>query len=96
LFIYRNELNNLAESYIEEQKKYINYYKVKKTYGKSRENEFVEFSNKKGNELSKMDKLDMAVLSNNINVLTEQILGITDGISIKDDLFVSLPKHQIN
>jgi hypothetical protein len=87
---FRNDLNILAETYIEEQKKYINYYKIKKTYGKNKEMEFFELSNKKGNELFKMDKMDLALLSNNINELSEKILSITDNITVKNSLCLDL------
>ena len=48
-----NEVNRLSENFIEEQKKYINYFKVKKQFGKTKESEFLEMLNKKGNDIRK-------------------------------------------
>merc|ERR1712004_239150 len=63
LFSRLNELNKNSEKFAEEQKKYIDYYKLKKTLGKNKENEFNELLSKKGSELSKMEKIDISIIS---------------------------------
>ena len=65
-------MNKKSDNFIEEQKKYINYYKTKKSYGK-KEAEFQEYVNKKGNELSKIDKIDISLLTNEISELTGRL-----------------------
>jgi hypothetical protein len=82
-------LNKISDTFIEEQKKYMNYYKVKKSYGK-KEQEFNEFVNKKGGELNKIDKIDISVLSHNISELVEQIKSVTDGINVKNSLSLNI------
>jgi hypothetical protein len=84
MLFFSNVLNKTSEKLIEEQKKYINYYKVKKSYGKTKESEFLELLNKKGNDLAKLDKIDISVHSKNIQNLNEQIKTLTDQINIKN------------
>ena len=45
---------------------------MKKTYGKTKEREFLEQLSKKGNELSKMDKIDISLTTKNIQNTNEQ------------------------
>ena len=71
-----SELNKNCEKFIDEQKNYINYYKMKKTYGKAKEREFLEQLTKKGNELSKMDKIDISLTTKNIQNMNEQIKNL--------------------
>ena len=82
-------MNKKSDSFIDEQKKYINYYKIKKSYGK-KEAEFQEYVNKKGSELSKIDKIDVSLLTNEISELTNQIRSITDGINVKNSLSLNI------
>jgi hypothetical protein len=85
-----NELNKLSGNFIEEQKKYINYYKVKKQYGKTKESEFFELLNKKGNELASLDKLDISICSKNILSMNERLKTITDRINIKNSFAINI------
>jgi hypothetical protein len=90
LFIRMNELNKLSQKFIQEQKKYINYYKIKKQYGKTKESEFFELLNKKGNELANLDKLDMPIYSKNILNMNERIKTITDKMNVKNSFSVNI------
>lgn len=90
LFVRINELNKLSEKFIQEQKKYINYYKIKKQYGKTKESEFFELLNKKGNELASLDKLDMPIYSKNIVNMNERIKTITDKFNVKNSFSVNV------
>lgn len=90
LFIRMNELNKLSEKFIGEQKKYVNYFRVKKQYGKTKESEFNELLNKKGNELASLDKLDMPIYSKNIFNMTERIKTITDKMNLKNSFRVNI------
>jgi hypothetical protein len=90
LLIRVNELNKLSEKFIQEQKKYINYYKIKKQYGKTKESEFFELLNKKGNELANLDKLDMPIYSKNILNMNERIKTITDKMNVKNSFSVNI------
>ena len=85
-----NELNKLSEKFISEQKKYINYFRIKKQYGKTKESEFLELLNKKGNELASLDKLDMPIYSKNIFNMTERIKTITDKMNLKNSFSVNI------
>lgn len=49
---------------------------MKKTYGKTKEREFLEQLSKKGNELSKMDKIDISLTTKNIQNTNEQIKNL--------------------
>ena len=82
-------MNKISDTFIEEQKKYVNYYKTKKSYGK-KEQEFYEFVNKKGSELSKIEKIDISILSHNISELVEQIKSVTEGINVKNSLSLNI------
>jgi len=90
LFVRINELNKMSEKFIQEQKKYINYYKIKKQYGKTKESEFFELLNKKGNELANLDKLDMPIYSKNILNMNERIKTITDKMNVKNSFSVNI------
>jgi hypothetical protein len=90
LYMKVNELNKTCDKYIEEQKKYINYYKVKKTFGKTKESEFLEQLSKKGNELAKLEKIDISILSKNIHNLNEKIKTVTEGINVKNTFQLDL------
>jgi hypothetical protein len=85
-----NEINKFSEKFIEEQKKYINYYKIKKQYGKTKESEFLELLNKKGNELANLDKIDLSILSKNIMNMNERMKSVSDHILIKNSLCLDL------
>ena len=89
-FFFRNELNKNSEKFIDEQKKYIDYFKLKKTYGKNKENEFKELLHKKGNDLSKLEKIDISVISKNISSLSEQINTLLDQSNIKNTFFTKV------
>jgi hypothetical protein len=85
------DLNKLSEKlFIREQKKYINYYKIKKQYGKNKESEFFELLNKKGNEFANLDKLDMPIYSKNILNMNERIKTITDKMNVKNSFSVNI------
>lgn len=71
--VYSTELNKNCEKFIEEQKMYINFYKMKKNYGKAKDIEFIQQMSKKGNELSKMDKIDINITTKNIKNMQQQI-----------------------
>jgi hypothetical protein len=79
-----NEINKISEKFIDEQKKYINYYKVKRQFGKTKESEFLELLNKKGNELANLDKIDLSILSKNIINMNERVKAVSDNITIKN------------
>ncbi len=79
-----NEINKSSEKFIEEQKKYINYYKVKRQFGKTKESEFLELLNKKGNELANLDKIDMSILSKNIMNMNERVKSVSDHMTVKN------------
>lgn len=79
-----NEVNKMSEKFIDEQKKYINYYKIKKQFGKTKESEFLELLNKKGNELANLDKIDMSIYSKNIMSMNERVKTAIDKINIKN------------
>jgi hypothetical protein len=79
-----NEINKFSEKFIDEQKKYINYYRVKRQFGGTKESEFFELLNKKGNELANLDKIDLSILSKNIMNMNERIKTVSDHINIKN------------
>ena len=72
---------------MEEQKKYVEYYKLKKSFGKNKETEFKYALNKKGNELNKMEKIDISLISKNISNLSEQITTLLNQSNIKNTFF---------
>lgn len=83
-------MNKNCEKFIEEQKKYITYYKVKKTYGKKREREFLELLSKKGNELASLNKLQISIDSKNILNMNQQIKAMMDQNEINNYLNLKL------
>jgi len=84
LSIRINELNKTSEGLIDEQKKYINYYKIKRQFGKTKESEFLELLNKKGSELANLEKIDMSIMSKNILDMNERVKSVIDHINIKN------------
>ena len=62
-------------------------YKLKKTFGKNKENEFNELLSKKGSELSKMEKIDISIISKNLSGLSEQINTLLDQSNMKNAFF---------
>lgn len=82
--MYSNDLNKQSELFIDEQRKFINYYKIKKTYGKGKEQEFVELLNKKGSDLFKLDRVDISLMTNSLNNMRQQIKTIIDRTNVKD------------
>ena len=84
LTIRINEINKKTETFIEEQKKYINYYKVKRQFGKTKESEFLELQNKKGSELANLEKIDMSIISKNILNMNERVKSVIDHMNIKN------------
>ncbi len=87
---FRNELNKNSEKFLEEQKKYVEYFKLKKSFGKNKENEFKDALNKKGNELSKMEKIDISLISKNISNLSEQITTLLNQSNMKNTFFTNV------
>ena len=84
LSIRINEINKKSETFIEEQKKYTNYYKVKRQFGKTKESEFLELQNKKGSELANLEKIDMSIISKNILNMNERVKSVIDHMTIKN------------
>jgi hypothetical protein len=84
LLIRINEINKKSENFIDEQKKYINYYKVKRQFGKTKESEFLELLNKKGSELANLDKIDVSIMSKNILNMNERIKTVIDHMTVKN------------
>lgn len=80
-------MNIHSEKFAEEQKKYIEYFKLKKASGKNKESEFNEFLSKKGNELSKLEKIDISILSKNLSTISDQINSLLDQSNIKNAFF---------
>ncbi len=78
------EVNRLSEAFIEEQKKYINYFKVKRQFGKTKESEFLEMLNKKGSELANLDKFDITIAAKNINNIKDRIKASIDQINLRN------------
>jgi hypothetical protein len=64
-----NELNKNCEKFIEEQKKYINYYRNKKYLNLGRKKEGI----KKGGGDEKLDLMEIGIQSNNIKSMNEKI-----------------------
>lgn len=79
-----NEINKKSENFIDEQKKYINYYKVKRQFGKTKESEFLELLNKKGSELANLDKIDVSIMSKNILNMNERVKSVIDHVNVKN------------
>lgn len=75
---------------MDEQKKYVEYYKLKKSFGKNKETEFKDALNKKGNELSKMEKIDISLISKNISNLSDQITTLLSQSNIKNNFFTKV------
>lgn len=90
LYMRINTLNKMCDKLIDEQKKYINYYKIKKQFGKTKESEFLEMLNKKGNELANLDKIDLSILSKNISNMNERIKSMTDRVNIKNSIGIEM------
>lgn len=63
----------MTEKFIEEQQKFYNFYNIKKNYEKKSQEEFLDLLTKKGNELFKLDMLDISLISKNIESLSEQL-----------------------
>jgi hypothetical protein len=84
LLIRINDVNKKSESFIEEQKKYINYYKIKRQFGKTKENEFLELLNKKGSELATLDKIDVSIISKNLLNMNERVKTMIDHMNVKN------------
>lgn len=80
-------MNKNSEKFVEEQKKYIEYYKLKKTFGKNKENEFNDLLSKKGSELSKMEKIDISIITKNLSSLSDQINTLLDQSNMKNAIF---------
>jgi hypothetical protein len=85
-----NEVNRLSENFIEEQKKYINYFKVKRQFGKTKESEFLEMLNKKGNELANLDKIDISLLAKNIITMNSRVKACIDQINLRNSFSVEI------
>ena len=64
-----NELNKNCEKFIDEQRKYINYYRNKKYLNLVRKKEGI----KKGGGDEKLDLMEIGIQSNNIKSLNEKI-----------------------
>ena len=84
LLIRINDVNKKSESFIEEQKKYINYYKIKRQFGKTKESEFLELLNKKGSELANLDKIDVSIISKNLLNMNERVKTMIDHMNVKN------------
>ena len=80
-------MNKNSEKFSDEQKKYIEYFKLKKSFGKNKENEFKDALNKKGSELNKMEKIDISLISKNISNLSEQITTLLNQSNIKNTFY---------
>lgn len=91
-----NELSKTTEKLIEEQQKYIGYYKTRKAanFGKNNEAEFIEYLNKRGNDLAKMDKIDISILSKNILNLNERIKSVTENLNVKNAFNLEIENKQ--
>lgn len=66
-------MNKNCERFIEEQKKFLNYFKNKKPTLKTKEKEYSDQSTKKTGEFSKMD---ISIASKNILEMNEQIKNL--------------------
>jgi hypothetical protein len=66
----------MSEKFIGEQQKFINFYNVKKTYEKKSQDEFIELLTKKGNELSKLEMMDISLTAKNIENLSQQLKAL--------------------
>ena len=55
--------------------------------GKNKETEFNDLLCKKGSELSKMEKIDISIISKNLNNLSEQITTLLDQSNMKNAFF---------
>jgi hypothetical protein len=64
-----NELNKNCEKFIDEQRKYINYYRNKKNLNLVRKKEGI----KKGGGDEKLDLMEIGIQSNNIKSMNEKI-----------------------
>lgn len=80
-------MNINSEKFAEEQRKYLEYFKLKKASGKSKESEFNEFLSKKGNELSKLEKIDISILSKNLSTISDQINSLLNQSYAKNAFF---------
>lgn len=75
ILIIRNEMNKITEKFIEEQKKFINYYKHKKIIKKE---EFEVINKKKESNLTNFDKLEISILVKNLKNLSDHLKTINN------------------
>jgi hypothetical protein len=68
-------MNKISEKFIEEQKKFINYFKNKKIIKKE---ELEILNKKKESSLSNFDKLEISILVKNLKNLTDHLKTITN------------------
>ena len=64
-------MNKITDKFIEEQKKFINYYKHKKVIKKKEEFEII--NKKKDSNLSNFDKMEISILVKNLKNLTDHL-----------------------
>jgi hypothetical protein len=68
-------MNKISEKFIEEQKKFINYFKNKKIIKKE---ELEILNKKKESSSSNFDKLEISILVKNLKNLTDHLKTITN------------------
>jgi hypothetical protein len=83
----RNNINSLCEKLIEEQGKYINYYKVKKSFGTEKQKDFEEMVLKKIGDFNSFEKMDFGLT---VHKLNEEIKGLRS--KLDEDLILNKDK----
>lgn len=76
-------MNKISEKFIEEQKKFINYFKNKKIIKKE---EFEILNKKKESSISNFDKLEISILVKNLKNLTDHLKTITNSSLINNSV----------
>ena len=77
-FIIRRNINNYCDRLIDEQEKYINYYKVKKTYGGDKNKDFDEITMKKVGDFHNFDKMYLGLYIQNLKTELSSVNNVMD------------------
>jgi len=85
-----NEMSRITDKFIEEQKKFINFYKHKKVMKKAEDFDII--NKKKDSNLNNFDKLEISILTKNLKNLTDHFKTINNTSLIQNSFALNNSK----
>jgi hypothetical protein len=83
-------MSMVSDKFIEEQNKYMDYYKLRKTHDKKHQNELLDFLNKKGSEISKIELMNMPLLTKRLNNINDNVNSLLNQLYVKNSVNADL------